>query len=319
MTSPPDRLPDDAAVVAAIAPLVAGAADLGRVTLVSRRSNPYFSSSASEIIAVDVPQAGSRHLFVKYDRGMADPEPRCRQGLAYCRAVYERIVCLLPAPHAACIGLVGIGSPPVAALVLEHLADALRVNETADDSGVIAAAEWCGRLHAWGASKVEDPAIAFLVRYDEPYYRAWAARARTLTAAVGPVPAWFERVYGGLESASATLAGATRTTIHGEYGPQNILWRDGVVHPVDWESAAVGAAEIDLATLLFDWPADTVRRATDAYWRVRGIAPPPDFAAVFAAATLYTCLRWLPEPARGGIRGWEAGLARLERAAAQLG
>lgn len=317
MTSPTVRLPDDAALAAALSALFAR--DGGGVMLVGRRPNPCFSSAATEIVALAYPSGGRREVFLKYARAAPDPEPRCRHDVGYCGLVYDRIVHRLPVATARSLGTITAGEPPVAALVLEHLADALRVNEAADDSGLIAAAEWCGRLHAWGAEATADPTLAFLARYDLGYYRAWAARARRLAVATGPVPRWLDRACAAFDDRAGTLVAAGRTIIHGEYGPQNILWRDGAVHPVDWESAAVAAGEIDLATLLFEWPADTVRRATDAYWRARGVAPPQDFAAVFAAATLYTCLRWLPDPALGDVRGWQAGLARLERAAALVG
>jgi hypothetical protein len=315
MTPRTHALPDDAAVVAAVAPLLAAAADPAGVTLVARRPNPCFSTAPTEIVTLDVPDRGHVELFLKYDRGSIDPEPRCRQGLAYCGQAYARLVRRASLPHVRCLGLAAAGSPPRTLLVLEHLAGALRVNETADESGVIAAAEWCGRLHAWGVAEVDDPALAFLVRYDLAYYRAWAARARALAAAIGPVPPWLARLCDAFESSAVALAAAERTTIHGEFGPQNVLWRDGVAYPVDWESAAVGPGAIDLATLLFAWPADVVRRGIAAYWRSRGGSAPSTFAATFAAATVYTALRWLPVPDGGDDPAWHDALARLEAAA----
>lgn len=308
-------LPDDATVVAALAPLVAPAADRGAVTLASRRPNAYFSSSPSEIVTLDVPGSGRRALFLKYDRAAPDAEPRCRQGVAYCSRVHERVVCRLPLPSVPCLGAVGIGGPPVTVIVSEHLTGALRVNEAPDESGVVAAAEWCGRLHAWGATRRNDPTLSFLVRYDLDYYRAWSRRARALAAAVGFESESFEAICGGFEAGAPRLAAAERTTIHGEFGPQNILWRAGLVYPVDWESAAFGAGAIDLAALLFAWPTETVRRSIDAYWRAREAAVPTGFDAEFAAATAYTALRWLPVPGGRDDPRWLAALARLEAAA----
>lgn len=315
MTPQPRMLPDDAAVIAAVTPLVAATApNRPAVALVSRRPNACFSSSPTEIVMLEV-DGESREVFLKYDRGVIEPEPRCRYGLAYCGKAYERIVRRLPPPHVTCLGLVGIGSPPVAALVLEHLAGALRVNETDDESGVLAAAEWCGRLHDWGVAEIDEPSLAFLVRHDLAYYLAWAARTRTLAAALGPVPAWLGRLCTEFEDRATVLAAAERTTIHGEFGPQNVLWREGVVYPVDWESAAVGPGAIDLATLLFAWPSEVVRRGVEAYWRSRGRPAPPGFEAVFAAATVYTALRWLPVPDGRDDPAWGDALARLAAAA----
>ena len=314
--TPTHPLPDDAAVVAALAPLVAPEAEPGAVRLASRGPNACFSSAPTEIVALDVPGAGRRELFLKYDRAAPDPEPRCRHGLAYCGRVNEHVVGRLPLPHVRFLGLVGIGSPPVAALVTEHMAGALRVNEAPDESGVVAAAEWCAVLHAWGRRRLADPALGFLDRHHLGYYTAWATRARELAAAVGPLPAWFEKICTDVESRVAVLAAAEPTTIHGEFGPQNVLWKDGVVYPVDWESAAVGPGAIDVATLLFGWPADVVCRGIDAYFRARGEPMPEGFDATFAAATVYTALRWLPVPAGRDDPRWHEAITRLEAAAA---
>ena len=320
MTHSGFHLPADDALAAALAALVApDAVARTAVRLVARRPNHCFSSSVTEVVTLALPDGSTRELFVKYGRPNADPEPRCRHDVAYCGLVYETIVRRLPVRTVRSFGTVAVGSPPVVALVLDHLADALRVNEAPDDSGLLSAAEWAGRLHDWGAGREADPALGFLARYDVATYRAWSARARRLAAIAGPVPAWLERACDDFDVRARMLVDTPQTIIHGEYGPQNVLWRDAAVHPVDWESAAVGPGEIDLATLLFDWPADTVRRAHDAYWKARGRRAPVAFNAAFSAATFFTALRWLPDPKSSDTHAWHAGLARLECMAARLG
>ena len=41
-----------------------------------------------------------------------------------------------------------------------------------------------------------------------------------------------------------------RAPAHGEFTPHNVLWQGGRAVPIDWESAAFGAGEVDLAVLL---------------------------------------------------------------------
>lgn len=307
----PHPLPDDAALAAALRALTSHG---GAATLVARRPNACFSSSPTEIVTLGLPDLTRRELFVKYARPVRDPEPRCRQDVAYCGLVYERIVHRLPMRTIRSLGLVTIDGRPDAAIVLEYCADSLRVNEAPDDSGMLAAAEWCGRLHRWGEAAAGDAQLGFLTCYDSGYYRAWSKRAVRLATAFGGVPAWLERVCGDFDDRVPLLAAAERTVIHGEFGPQNVLWKNGDVFPIDWESAAIGPGVIDLATLLFAWPTDTVRHGIEAYLRVRGA--PPGFEATFTAATLYTALRWLPEPTAATDPGWLAGLSRIERVVA---
>lgn len=297
------------------------------LTIVGRRSNEYTSSSRSEVVTVQLPSGPRRELLVKYARDVQDPEPRCRQGIEYCARVYRSLVTQLPLSHLAAWGTIRVGDPPVTGLVIDHLSPCLRVGEAPDESGIVAAADWCGRFHRFGETVRQNNTLDFLVQYDLSHYRAWAARAMAIASSTGGAPVWLERLCATFEERCVSLADASATTIHGEFGPQNVLWQDGVIYPIDWESAAIGPGEIDLATLLFNWPADVVDRCVAAYWQARGQPRPDSFATVWDAATLFTALRWLPDI--DGPRGNAAGsngsnrlrqaLAMLERTGHTLG
>jgi hypothetical protein len=295
--------------------------------IVSRRRNEYTSSSQSEIVTVRQPAGTCRELLVKYARDMPDPEPRCRQGIEYCDRVYRQLVARLPISHLTALGMIYVGDPAVTGLVIDHLSPCLRVSEAPNESGIIAAAEWCGLFHRFGETIYRDGSLTFLVRYDRAHYRAWAARAMAIAAAAGGPPAWLTRLCATFEERCVALVDASATTIHGEFGPQNVLWQDGVIYPIDWESAAIGPGEIDLAALLFNWPADVVDRCVAAYWKARDQLRPDSFAAAWDAATLFTALRWLPDidGPRGNAAGGNDGaplrksLAMLERTGHTLG
>ena len=318
----------DREMLIALQPLCADAAQPAHgLTIVGRRSNAYTSSSRSEVVTVQLPSGTRRELLVKYARDVQDPEPRCRQGIEYCASVYRSLVAQLPLSHLTAWGTIRIGDPPVTGLVIDHLWPCLRVSEAPDDSGIVAAAEWCGLFHRFGETVRQDKSLGFLVRYDLSHYRAWAARAKAIAAATGGTPAWLTRLCATFEERCVALADASATTIHGEFGPQNVLWQDGAIYPIDWESAAIGPGEIDLAALLFNWPADIVDRCVAAYWQARGQPRPDSFAAAWDAATLFTALRWLPDVdgPRGNAAGSAGGeplrksLAMLERTGHTLG
>jgi hypothetical protein len=84
----------------------------------------------------------------------------------------------------------------------------------------------------------------------------------------------------------------------------NILTSERGIHPVDWESAAIGAGEIDLASLTMGWPAAQAAECTGAYVanRFHGRAP-ANFAARLDAARLYLCLRMLGDDRRSPHSG----------------
>jgi thiamine kinase-like enzyme len=90
------------------------------------------------------------------------------------------------------------------------------------------------------------------------------------------------------------LLQAGSTVIHGEFYPLNVLTRQGSIYPVDWESAAVAAGEIDLASLIEGWAPDDSERYSCAYRRARWPdGTPARFERTVAAAKFYWLFRWL--------------------------
>lgn len=311
----PAELPGDAELAAALRQLLPASA----ATIVARRPNAYTSSSRSEVVTVRTADADRLELLVKYDRPGAEPQPSCRHGIDYCGRVYRSIIDRQPLPRLRAIGVLRFDSSKPPALVVEHLDGAFRVGEAPEVSGILSAAEWCGCFHGWAESHRDDADLDFLVRYDAGYYRAWGERAARLVAAAGMAAPWLDRTRAAFAGMAATLAEAPVTIIHGELSPQNVLWRDGAIYPVDWESAAVAPGEIDLAALLFGWPEETVGRCIDAYWEAREAPQPSAFADRWAAATLYTALRWLPPPQGPDDPRFALALDRLHRTAAAFG
>ena len=77
---------------------------------------------------------------------------------------------------------------------------------------------------------------------------------------------------------------------------ENVLISEGRVVPVDWEAAASGAGEIDVASLLLDWDEQSSEAMVDAYLTARWPASaPPGFSDRLLAAQLYVAFRWLGE------------------------
>src|SRR5207248_4975347 len=134
----------------------------------------------------------------------------------------------------------------------------------------------------------------FVRRYDLAYYAGWAERACDLAGPGRERLPWMHVLRQRASGWAAALLAAPLTVIHGEYYPHNVLVRGGEVYALDWESAAVGAGEIDLATLTEGWPVETVRQCEQAYRRARWPGgPPADFEQRLAAARLYLAFRWL--------------------------
>ena len=117
------------------------------------------------------------------------------------------------------------------------------------------AARWLARLHAGDGARFAglSGAAAHLIRYDRAYYDRWMQRACE----------FHETPHRDLEllalrhsSVADWLLAESTAFIHGEFYPANVLVSGSdetstfVVRPIDWETAALGPALVDLACLL---------------------------------------------------------------------
>jgi aminoglycoside phosphotransferase (APT) family kinase protein len=174
-------------------------------------------------------------------------------------------------------------------LVVEYLENGLRANKAHKRDGMLTAARWIGAFHA-EQERLHDRLEGVVPRYDLDYYRGWIER--TVSFAERP-PAWLVNLTDRAEAVFAPLLDRSLTVVHGEYYPKNILVVGQTAFPVDWESTAVGAGEVDLAMLTENWGPDIVRQCVDEYCSARWASPQPDFERAFLTARLYTQFRWL--------------------------
>ena len=146
-----------------------------------------------------------------------------------------------------------------------------------------------------------------LLRYDGEFYRLWIDRARTFLRHAGRARhasiEWLAERY---DQVVERLLGLPPAFIHGEFYPSNVLIEEtsaGVrICPVDWETAALGPALIDLAALAGGrWTDEERTRLVDAYLAaLPADGPTPSRESVLAdfhACQLHLAVQWL---------GWSA-------------
>jgi hypothetical protein len=289
------QLPDLQALTAGLtAVLDSPGQAAGAVVVLDRRPN-LEGSFPHEVVTCRLGGAGERRLFCKYGIGHTVSGQGHRGGVRYEAEVYRQV--LQPSPLAAA-GCYGAHTDPATGatwLLLEYLDRAVQVSRAQDPAAMGLAADWAGRFHAAHEVRPAGTPPAFLTRYGAEYYALWARRTAQFAADLHPRYPWLAPLCRRFEEAAVSLLLAPPlVVIHGEYYPKNILYRPGVVYPVDWESAAVARGEIDLASLVEKWPADVERHCKAAYLRARWPAgAPADFARALDAARAYLHLRWL--------------------------
>jgi hypothetical protein len=269
-----------------------------QVAILDRQPNIYTATFPSEIVRCQLGDGRELRLSCKYGTDHGTPLSaitRHKGGVPYEAAVYRHVLRTSRATTPTFYGAYSDVNTGHTWLILEYLDNSARLQFTWEPSAAMAlAARWIGRFHNVTEERLSRASMRFLTRYDTEYYLGWARCTSLVAGHLRQRFPWLTTLCGRFEDVVALLLASPPTVIHGEYYPSNVLFRGGTVYPVDWESAAVAAGEIDLAALTEDWDPDIVRQCELEYQRVRWPnGPPADFERRLCCARLYLQLRWL--------------------------
>ena len=291
--------------------------------IVERKPNVLTSRFGTEVITCQARGGAIHRLLCKYGPTEARSGHGHRGGVAYEAAVYRHALesewmgtARLWAVHDDC-------ERGLTWLVIDYLDGAERANW--DSAAILPAARWLARFHTTMERRVDAPELAFLSRYDEPFLTPWATRADRLVGETGRRRfAWWPRLSECYCECVELLLKAPTTVIHGEFYPSNVLRVGDEIRPVDWESAAVGAGEIDLASLVEGWPERLARECVENYGVIRWPqGAPASFERALDAARVYLALRWLGDESvpktKNFKRREKAHYDELDRAVRRLG
>lgn len=270
----------------------------GRVTILHRSPSDYQSTFPCEIIVCRLADGEERSVFCKHGTSYETLTYGHKNGVAYEAAVYREVLQYLPLTMPRFYGDFTDPARGETWLVIEYLSNCARLSLASDSETAMAqSAKWIAEFHARNGTQFRQDSVPFLQAYDREYFLGWARRTAQFGAPLEKRYPWLSQLCVGFEEVADLLLRAPRTMIHGEYYPGNILIRGGSAYPVDWESAAVGAGEIDLASLIEGWSPEFVRRCVAEYQKARwpdgGV--PTDFDRLLDSASLYLILRWTGE------------------------
>jgi hypothetical protein len=317
LSTPREGLPSIGVLEEGLRAVFANGTVGGRLAVVARSRNVYSSTAPSEIVRCRLGDGRELKLLCKYSLGPHGNSFGHRGGGPYEAMVYRRVLQPLEASAPALYGMYVDSATLSTWLVLEFVEGFSR--GMSRDSMFLAAV-WAAAFHR--AAEALRPHPAELTVYDGGYYRGWAARTEEFAGVGRRRQPWLARVCASFAEEGPALLGARPTVIHGEYYPHNVLSRRSCeIHPVDWESAAVAAGEIDLASLTEGWPTSYASRCESFYRRVRWPdGAPRDFRRAMAAARAYLALRWLGEsPSQTRSRHSSPYFEQLHRQGRKLG
>lgn len=255
---------------------------------VVRREPNLQGTFPKEIVTCRLGDNGEIQLFCKYQAGYNHNDHGHRGGVTLEVKVYQELLEPLDVSAPRLIGVFSDVERNEIWLIIEFLGESMRVNSTRDPDAMGLAARWIGQFHAACQDRIQTDSMSYLKSYDTDYFLNLVQRTLRYSDHLIQKHSWFETICERFEGAVAFLMSAPQTVIHGEYYPKNILYRDGTIYPVDWESAALAAGEIDLTSLTEGWPTETVSAVNAEYQSVRWPnGPPHDFDMTLVATKLY--------------------------------
>ncbi len=269
----------------------------GHVAVLSRKPNPYGSTFPTEIVTCRLNSGGVSKLFVKYGTREFDGIYGHRGNVAYEAEVYGKVLEPLGISTPKFYGAYKDRVRKNTWMITEYMGGGYPASWLRDPTAMIRSASWIGKFHAANEKRHKTGGFTFLRKYDASYYRGWARRTRRLFRDFHSRFPWLRTLCDEFEKEVPTLLEAPQTIIHGEYFGSNILYQRGLSRPTDWQSAAVAAGEVDLASLTHSWNNRIVESCMREYKRSRwphGI--PKDFPRTFEVARAYMSLRWLGDP-----------------------
>ena len=320
MTASGSHFPDDRHLEAGLAAAFNTNGE-GGPKILKRKLSPYSTTFPCEVVTCRLPGNKKMDMFCKYSAGIDYTGFGHRGGPAYELAVYREVLQPIGVSAPVCYGGHVDPESGQAWLALEYLPGALGVGKLHRSGAMVAAARWIGRFHRLTETRRMRPESTWIKAYTRQYYLGWVRRTLKSSSSLPQRLPWLETICQRAGALLEPLLEAPLSIVHGEYYPHNVLYHRERVYPVDWESAARAAGEIDIASLTEDWSAGMTRSCITAYQKERWPeGPPAGFTRRFLAARLYFCFRWLGDhedwPRYSGL---SAGLGRLRRLGRELG
>jgi hypothetical protein len=305
--------PEDQALTETLTRVICGpSSDDTGVAILDRRKLPG-STFPVEVISCRMPGGTTIQLFCKYEAGRHHSGQGHRGGVSYEADVYEQILEPIQASAPAFFGRHRDDETGDTWLFIEAL-DGQSIANTHRPhsfSALRQASAWIGGLHSEGIARMRR--CPSLIRYDATYYQGFVDRVMEFSVDSRQRYPWLATVCRRADEFIDQLLRAEQTFIHGEFYPGNVIYAGDRICPVDWESAAIGPGELDVAALTEGWAPQLVAECVKAYADARWPdGAPPDFRRTVAAARLYWPFRWLGDH-RDKFRGHRKAAGWLEQ------
>ena len=300
-----NKLPPDLdKLVKILHPLVAKDESKGDQLTILGRERISSGTFPKEIVTCQLSNGNTINFFCKYSSGHEHNDYGHRGGLYREKKIYDKLLNSIPLPTPKLYGNYFDETNDEVWLILEFIENSVRVSKAINSVSMVEAAKWIAHFHSKTAQKISQ--LSWLSTYDLEYFTGWTRRLFKQYHELISDNNWLNPLSDYFYRLIPQLTTTHQSVIHGEYYSKNILFSNGIIYPIDWESAAVSSGIIDLASLVEGWPDKIKSLCIDNY---KNITPwlnsnKIDFDRVFLAAQLYLHFRWLARGSDGKIVEW---------------
>jgi hypothetical protein len=247
----------------------------------------------AEVVTCETRDHSTMVLFCKYLVALPQNVSDHRSGVAYEANFYNTVLSKIPVTKVSYYGHTELPQTGGLMMVLGYLGDDLRIDHSSDPGILLKAAAWIAKFHSLDLSASHSQ----MRKYDSQYFIYWLKRFEHLSAGLCQQHPCITDILEYFENNIHLLLSTEPCIIHGEYYPKNILVKEGSIYPVDWECAAVGPGEIDLACLIEGWDNAIAEKAKEVYFSKRASEgrDKPASEKKLLMAQLYLFFRWWPE------------------------
>jgi hypothetical protein len=292
------------------------------VARISRKLGDYHSSFAIEDLDVEFDDGTRLSLVFKNlsPNALLEYARQIRPHFSYDPRrevdVYREILAGTGLGTATCFGAVADPSCERYWLLLEKV-PGVPLAKTGDFTIWCDVARWLAHMHcALDEVARDDKRLGSLLKYNEGSYSIWIERAEQFcklrsSADSNGMPNPIQPVADQCRLAVRKIGCLPHTFIHGEFYASNVLIGQAAgnrrICPIDWETAAIGPALLDLAALVAgNWPEELRTEMAMAYYET---LPPAfnvygnteSFFRVLHCCRLFMAIKWL-----GWSSDWQA-------------
>lgn len=272
------------------------------LTEITRVPSDHGGTLQAEVVGCKFTDDTYLQLFCKYTGDDEYHGISHKRGVSYEGRIYESILTKITGPAAGFYGSAYIPENRCHIMVIEYL-EGFNQMSGDDPRHFGLAAATIGSLHRQMESIVPE----FVYAYTKEYYLQWLDFNEKLFQGLKETHPWIIDLSNFYADNIDRLVEAPQTLIHGEYYTKNVIIKNNHLFPVDWESAACGAGEIDLASLIDSRSEEVVKASIDNYVASRWPDGSYDNAAFerrLSLAKIYFYFRWMSDDKVGNIKKW---------------